>query len=216
MGVALEIIEVVVRQAKAALENAYLLKEVRQRSEHINRLHRQLLEAREEERKRVARDLHDQTIQALAGLNYQIARIKKRQNPELWDELNLLQNEVQQILREVRQICADLRPPGLDDMGLASAIRSRLAVFRSHSSLQIELAVEDGLDPREEISLTLYRCFQEALMNVQKHAQASRVSIDLKKDQGDIMLIIEDDGQGFILPEKLEDFTEVQHFGLVA
>ncbi len=211
----LEIIEVVVRQAKAALENAYLLKEVRQSSEHINRLHRQLLEAREEERKRVARDLHDQTIQALAGLNYQIARIKKRQNPELWDELNLLQNKVQQILREVRQICADLRPPGLDDMGLASAIRSRLAVFRSHSSLQIELAVEDGLDPREEISLTLYRCFQEALMNVQKHAQASRVSIDLKKDQGDIMLIIEDDGQGFILPEKLEDFTEVQHFGLV-
>lgn len=211
----LEILEVVVRQAKTALENARLLEEVRQRSEHVNRLHRQLLAAREEERKRVARDLHDQTVQALVGLNYQISSVKKHKDPVLWQELNALQGEVLRILAEVRQLCSDLRPPGLDAMGLAPAIRSRLAVLHAQPGLQVEFSADDDFELSEAGSLCLYRVFQEALVNVQKHAQADHVSIYLKHEADWAVLVVEDDGRGFTLPAKLEEFSQKKHFGLV-
>jgi signal transduction histidine kinase len=211
----LEILEVVVRQAKAALENSRLLEEIRQRSEHINRLHRQLIASREEERKRVARDLHDQTVQALVGLNYQLARAKNLENANLEAELSSLQSEVQRILRDVRQVCSDLRPPGLDLMGLVPAMRSRLALLSLQDGLQVEFTAVESLELGEESSLCLYRVFQEALINVQKHARASWVSIRLEQEAGWAVLVVEDNGRGFSLPARLEEFSQKQHFGFV-
>jgi signal transduction histidine kinase len=135
----LEILEVVVRQAGAALENEYLLSEVRQYSAHFRRLHRQIVQAREEERKRVARNLHDNTIQALVGLNYQLAHARRRAGDEAMAQLAALQEEVRAILGDVRGICLELRPPALDTLGLVPALQSHIAEVKAQAPLQIRL-----------------------------------------------------------------------------
>jgi signal transduction histidine kinase len=206
----LEILEVVVRQAKAALENAALLEEVR-------RLHRQVLQAREAERKRLARDLHDQTIQSLIGLNFRIAGSRPKHGAEGNQELQQLQGEVRHILSDLRAICADLRPPALDNLGLVPTLQARAAELNSELPLHIDFQVE-GFEDREipeAAGLCLYRVFQEALQNVVKHANAQRVQARLQIEPGSLTLRVQDDGNGFIVPPRLEALSNEHHFGLV-
>jgi signal transduction histidine kinase len=213
----LEILEVVVRQAKAALENAALLEEVRQHSGQVRRLHRQVLQAREAERKRLARDLHDQTIQSLIGLNFRIAGSRAKHGAAGNQELQQLQGEVRHILTDLRAICADLRPPALDNLGLGPTLQARVAELNSELPLHIDLQVE-GFEDREipeAAGLCLYRVFQEALQNVVKHANAQRVQVQLQIEPESVTLWVQDDGCGFTIPLRLETLSNDHHFGLV-
>lgn len=213
----LEILEVVVRQAKAALENAALLEEVRQQSEQVRRLHRQVLQAREAERKRLARDLHDQTIQSLVGLNFRIAGSRPIHGPEGNEDLQQLQGEVRHILSDLRAICADLRPPALDNLGLVPTLQARAAELSSKLPLSIDFQVEGPEDQEipEAAGLCLYRVFQEALQNVVKHAGAQCVQVRLQIEPQAITLHVQDDGWGFIVQPRLETLSNEHHFGLV-
>lgn len=214
----LQILEVVVRQAGAALENEYLLSELRQYSAQFRRLHRQIVQAREEERKRVARNLHDNTIQSLVGLNYRVAHVRRQISTEATAQLVVLQEEVRAILGEVRRVCLDLRPPALDTLGLVPALQSHISEVKAQTSLQIRLQT-DALNGREipdVVALTLYRFLQEALCNVQKHAAAQAVAINLELTaEEQLVLMVADDGRGFRPPQKLSTLTQDHHFGLV-
>ena len=214
----LEILEVVLRQAGAALENERLLEEVRRRSEQIRELNRKSRWALEVERKRIARDLHDIVIQTLVGVNFQLANVRARNDPTMSVELENIRSDLHESLVELRGICADLRPPALDALGLVPALEARITEIKSQVLFEIYFnhANCGQADIRDEVALCVYRFVQEALFNIQKHAEANIAMIDLRVDEQDgLMLSIEDDGQGFNPPETLEVLVAQQHFGLI-
>ncbi len=213
----LEILKVVVQQAQVTLENVRLLEVVQEQADKNGRLHRQVVRAREEERKRVARDLHDLIIQSLVGINFQIAAIRANL-PDLEDNsLISAQTEVRQLIGDVRQICSELRPPSLDVMSLVAAIHSKVAEIEENAPFQIRVEIEGTADQEfsEEIRLCIFRLVQESLLNIQKHAQADKVEVRLQVNAENIHLSIMDNGVGFPLPDRLEDLTRAKHFGLV-
>jgi signal transduction histidine kinase len=215
----LEILEVVIRQAGTALENAALLREVRQQIERNRVLQRQVFRSLQEERKRLARDLHDRTIQALVGVNYQLAEVRAQMNAEAGSKLSPIMKTLRATLTDLRQVCADLRPPALDALGLVPAIQSRVAELRAQVSFEIELDIDERLVNAvvsDDTATCIYNFFQEGIMNVQKHAGAdwALVSMQLTKEN-EIVIAVEDDGQGFVPPAKLEGLVEGRHFGLV-
>jgi len=213
----MEILNVVARQAGVAFENTYLFAELEQRALENERLHRQALSAREEERKRLARELHDQIIQALVGLNYLLSEMRFCPAPEVQDRIADLQQEVRRSLDEVRRICADLRPPALDSLGLASAVRARLRELETYLPFQIAFTVEgdEECNLSEEVALCLFRVLQEAMLNIQKHAAAQQVKVRLHLAPETASLWVTDDGRGFIVPRRLGQLTNDGHFGLM-
>lgn len=121
-----QILEVVRRQASVTIQNISLLRALQQHATDLERLHQQLLRAREEERKRLARELHDEIIQALVGLHYELSHSQVAAAPTQDGQVEQLQQQVHQIMAALRNVCTELRPPALDSLGLVSAVRSRL------------------------------------------------------------------------------------------
>jgi signal transduction histidine kinase len=206
------ILRIVARHAAAAIENIQLLRELRMHAAEVEKLHRQLLHAREDERKFLARELHDEAIQALVGLNYRLAQME---NGAAGD----LQAEVRRIVEDLRGMIRTLRPPALDNFGLVTAIRSHVRELgeAGGETARIDLRV-DGDTERwlpEDIQLCLYRVMQEALINVEKHAAARHVQVTLDIQPKEVTLEIRDDGRGFRLPQHLGSLLEQDHFGLV-
>ncbi len=211
-----EILDVVARQAGVAFQNARLVSELERRAQESEQLHRQVVRAREDERKRVARELHDQIIQPLFGLNYQLAARQVVQGPAVAGSEDRVKAEIRRLVDEVRRICADLRPPALDTLGLASAVRARVREAGQQASFQARLTVE-GDEERElpeDVSMCLYWVLQEALLNVQKHAAAREVRVRLSIGPEEVTLTVEDDGRGFDSQAQLGQFATASHFGL--
>ena len=213
----LDVLQVIIRLMNTAIQNTRLITELQQRAADIERLHQQIIYAREEERKRVARDLHDQIIQALVGMNYHLSGLGSALGKPATAQIAQLQSIVRQTLVELRRICSDLRPPALDSLGLIPALRSRLREFERRGAFQVTLEVEG--DPEAElpepIALCLYRVAQEALINVQKHAHASKVAVRLSIQPEQIYLTVQDNGNGFTAPRELSQLIHEQHFGFV-
>jgi signal transduction histidine kinase len=188
------------------VEKERLFQEVSQQREQLRALTRQLAEAQEVERKELARELHDRVGQNLAGLglNLNIIWSQLAETPggaapiqaRLDDSLAL----VDQITEHIRDVMANLRPPVLGDYGLAAALRWYAARLSERTGLTIVVQGEEPL-PRLVASVenTLFRIAQEALTNVAKHARASELAVTLEMDDGNIRLVIADDGCGFDL-----------------
>jgi len=206
------ILRIVARHAAAAIENIQLLRELRMHAAEVEKLHRQLLHAREDERKLLARELHDEAIQALVGLNYRLAQMEDSAAGEM-------QAEVRQIVEDLRGMIRTLRPPALDNFGLVTAIRSHVRELgeAGDDTARIDLRVEGDAERwlPEDIQLCLYRVMQEALINVEKHAFARHVQVALNIQPKEVTLEIRDDGRGFRLPQHLGSLLEQDHFGLV-
>jgi len=211
------VLEVMAREASLALQNTQLLAELRQRVWETEQLHQRIVHAREAERKRVARELHDQIIQALIGVNYHLSELRRQREVDRDGAPARLQEEVRCILNDVRRICGDLRPPVLDSLGLVPAVRSRLRELEREGALRVRLQVEgdEEQDLPEEVALCLYRVLQEALLNVQKHAAARQVKVGLRLEPDEVLLSVEDDGQGFTVPPRLGLLTHEGCFGLI-
>lgn len=208
----LRIVQLIARQVGSIAQNIQLSLELERHSRELTRLHHEIVGAREEERKRLARELHDDIIQSLIALNFQLT-------PHNNSQPALLQSEIHQIVDELRELCHELRPTVLDDLGLVPAMRSRLRDLSNspHSALQVAFKVEGDEEQwiPEEIALCLFRILQEAIANVQKHAQARRLSIQLSLSPAYVRLAIEDDGRGFAVPRRLGQLLADDHFGLV-
>jgi two-component system sensor histidine kinase DegS len=195
-------------QAAVALENNLLYKNVNlllqryvEQNEKLTQLSGKILKAHEEERKRIAREIHDGPAQSAAGLALKLELCKRKiqsGSPDiLSEELDKLGDYVRSTVQEIRTIIYDLKPSYLDD-GLFSAVQNHIEVCMENSGLDIELKIS-GKDFGLEyyIVSTLFRIVQEALTNINKHAHATKVNISLNISGGTLQLIVADNGKGF-------------------
>ena len=171
-------------------------------SDRVSRdLVRRVVEAQEQERTRVARELHDETGQALTSILLGLKTLDDTlESGESRSAMALLRTLVVSTLQDVRKLAVELRPSALDDFGLVAALERLVATFREHSNIDIDIDLEARVgDDRlpAEIETTLYRIVQEALSNIGRHADAHRVSILLIRSGKSVTAVVEDDGQGF-------------------
>jgi two-component system sensor histidine kinase UhpB len=158
---------------------------------------RLVLRAQEEERRRLARDLHDEVNQALTAILLRLQAMSQSAPPELGEELTELKRLVNQAMGELLQLARQLRPTALDDHGLLPAMASQVRRFAAQTGIEADLKSTgggSGLAPDEEIAV--YRIAQEALANIARHADAKRVEVDLRTGDG-VELTVRDDGCGF-------------------
>jgi signal transduction histidine kinase len=160
---------------------------------------RRVVEAQELERRRLARELHDQTGQELTGVLLGLKAVEEALDPEaLATAIAAVREQVVETLHDVRRLAVELRPKVLDDYGLVAALERLTQTVAEQTGLAFDLEAQLG-DERlpSEIETALYRMVQEALTNVVKHGQAGRVSIVLARSQGSVTAVVEDDGRGF-------------------
>jgi signal transduction histidine kinase len=160
---------------------------------------RRVVSAQELERQRLARELHDETGQALTSILLGLKGVEDASEPaELSRATGDLRELVVTTLQDVRRLAVELRPKALDDFGLVPAIERLVETFREQTGIEVDLEPRLGEERLPaEIETTLYRITQEALTNVVKHAQARHVSIVLTRRNASVAAVIEDDGRGF-------------------
>lgn len=211
-----EILDSIARQASILLENARLITDLNQQIDERRSLYEKSMMAREEERRHLARELHDQVIQELTGINYAVSSLRPAASPGLDSGIRSVQEQVRCVMEDVRSICAGLRPPAMDSQGLVAALQSAARTIIKQESPVVVFSVHGNRDQEipETVQMTLYRAFQEILQNILKHAGATRVHTVLRISTDHLMLMIEDDGKGFQVPARLDSFAHDQHFGL--
>jgi signal transduction histidine kinase len=161
---------------------------------------RQAIEAQEAERARVARELHDEAGQSLTALALNLRTLEEHLDDEGRRRLAQLRQMVNGISSSLRNLATDLRPSGLREHGLASAIERQAARLREATGIAVDVLVSDLPDDLpEEVQIALFRVVQEALTNVARHSGAGQASIVVSRHGGRIRVVVEDDGRGFDL-----------------
>jgi two-component system sensor histidine kinase UhpB len=160
------------------------------------------LHAQEEERARVARDLHDEVNQSLTGLLLRLEAAREAAPPELEGELAETKALANQAMRELLSLARQLRPTALDDLGLVAAIGGQVEQL-SRGEIDARLEVEgDFSDLGDDAQLVVYRVAQEALTNAARHSGAKRIEVRLRRSEGGgVLLDVADDGRGFAFDE---------------
>jgi two-component system, NarL family, sensor histidine kinase UhpB len=195
------------------------LLELRPSQEQMRRLAASLQTAREEERADLARELHDDLGQTLTALKLELGRTATalkdvRLDPPVMDRLQSLVGLVEIGVAMVKRLATKLRPPALDHLGLAEAIRWEAATFRSRSGLRCHVAAgKDRTSLTAKQQTALFRIFQEALTNVVRHAQASAVRVRLTEGRGAFELRVSDNGRG-ITREEIADAGSIGLLGM--
>lgn len=173
--------------------------------------------SQEEERQRLARDLHDDTIQSLIALNQrvQLAQLAINGRPAI-AQLAEMQQMISQIIANLRRLSRDLRPIYLEDLGLIPAVDMLVRDTGAVLGIPIQFhstGVERRLTP--SVELALYRIVQEALNNVVRHAQATSAEVQLSFTPQVVTLMVQDDGRGFTVPDSPSEMAPRGHFGLL-
>jgi signal transduction histidine kinase len=165
---------------------------------------RQSIEASEQERRRWARELHDETLQALAGLRVGLSAALRGGEEEVRSAVELAVESVTEEIANLRALIVELRPAALDEYGTAAAIESLAERTAARQGISVEthvdLAFERGEEPGRhtpELESTTYRLVQEALTNAVRHADATRIRIDVTEHDGCVDVVVADDGRGF-------------------
>jgi two-component system sensor histidine kinase UhpB len=158
---------------------------------------RRALLVQEGERRRIARELHDEVGQTLTGVMLQVEGLSTAIPDELRDQLDELRETARQGTEDVRRIAGQLRPEALEDLGLQSALAALATSFGEQAHIRVSRHLEPPRLPlSEEQELVIYRVAQEAMTNVARHAQASAVELRLERDNGHVVLTVRDDGRG--------------------
>jgi signal transduction histidine kinase len=198
---------------RVAVENARLY---RQRQESLQSYARQVTQAQEDERLRIARDLHDETAQELVHLARRLEQLGERVPADVVPRVDDLVTLTRATLKSVRRFSRDLRPSVLDDLGLVPALE--LAVGETKATLSGGARLEIKGEPRRlapAVELALFRIAQQALHNVEKHAHATSVVVELAFEDGAVRLRVEDDGSGWVPPANLADLPHVGKLGVL-
>jgi signal transduction histidine kinase len=192
---------------------------LRNSEQKLRSLTAQLLSAQETERRRLALELHDDLGQALMVLKMQLQAIQKKASPDYarsGENLAPSINYIDGIIEGVRRLSRNLRPPVLEELGLTEALKY---LFRELSSQNIQVTLDlDDIKGffSEDAQLIIFRIFQESFSNIAKHAQATRVSVIIKKQEGSVVFQVEDNGRGFDHQKAINgNFTE-RGLGLTA
>lgn len=182
----------------------------------LQEAHHRLLTEREQERKHLARELHDLVIQDLLGVKYLLEGVSE-ETSTIQKELNQGRHTLQEIIEELRRICGDLRPPTIDSLGLGAALISYTREWSSRFEIPLFLTLDPNLTRLpEEVELSIFRIIQEGLNNIRKHSFATQVEISLQHTSPRALLVtICDNGTG--LPENLDLSTleAKRHYGLL-
>jgi signal transduction histidine kinase len=203
-------------QLGVAIEQARLYDRLRHARERLRRLARQNLVAEEEERRRIARELHDETSQSLSGLALQLqalvdmAEMSGKQDAEFIARLKKAQSLTVQVHNEVSRLIADLRPALLDTLGLIPAVRQHAETRLHHLSINVSVETH-GKDRRlsSDVEAALFRFVQGAIGNIVQHSKAKNANIVFEFQPNELLLRISDDGQGF----NVSEITDVEESG---
>jgi signal transduction histidine kinase len=174
-------------------------------------IQRVLMEAREIDRVKLAQALHNGPVQDLYGLLFLLSSISDDLSPSLRTKIEEFETGLQKVVHQLMEVCGELRPPTLGPFGLAKTIRSHADSFQAlHPELHVgvELALDENLP--ENIRIALFRIYKDALLNVLEHAHATHVMIRFGMDADQVFLEIQDDGEGFQIPE---DWVQMVHQG---
>jgi two-component system sensor histidine kinase UhpB len=171
---------------------------------------RRALAAQEAERRRIARELHDEIGQLLTGLILRGETLARRAPEEVRDDVVALREGAREAAEEVRLIARRLRPEALDELGLQSALLALCNSVAEPAGLKVERRFARDLPLTDEEELVIYRVAQESLTNIVRHARAERVSLTLESERGgDVVLTVRDDGVG-LAAEAVEDSTGIR------
>ena len=195
-----QLVSALSKHAALALDNALLFAEVQEAHRQLKGLSAKIIKAQEQERQKIAMELHDQSGQALIALRAEL-RVLQFQIPEkskkVSQQIEYLDQIVQDLSRELTQLAYDLRPPTLTALGLVSALDQYAQDFQGRMKIQTIFSHDlDKIYLTEDIELVCYRIVQEALTNLVKHARATQVEIKLFFQESRLHLIIKDDGIG--------------------
>jgi two-component system NarL family sensor kinase len=181
-------------------------------NDQMSLLNQQIIDSQENERQRVSRELHDGVNQLLVAAKYRLENLQKESDENIKaSELEASKKAMELAIVELRRISRDLRPPQLDDLGLVAGIDSYINDLRKRTDLELIFEHDiEGVQMVPEVETTLYRIVQEALHNVEKHAQAKGVDIILQREGKKLLLTVSDDGKGFVVvtDKKSKDFAK--------
>lgn len=193
-----------------------------ERRRQADEIRRRLTESQEAERLRLARDLHDGPVQDLHALRMRLsllthASAASAASASSGEALGEVVEEVQRVIRELRGVSEDLRPPALAAFGLAPALYAFAERFRTaHPSIRVDLDLDDdGQALPERVRLALFRIAQEAMNNAAKHGAPDHVAVILQIDEARAVLSVSDDGRGYQVPGDLRTLGEDGHYGLL-
>lgn len=177
-----------------------------------------ITQAQEDERVRLARELHDQPVQSLIALDHRMQRLKRHleSDPQGARILQELREMTAQSIDDLRRIIRAMRPVYLDDLGLVPALQTLVQSTNEDGPVKARFSVEGTarrLSPEQEI--TLYRVAQEALTNARRHGQAENITLRVRFEDDAVLLSVEDDGCGFAVPRRPAELSSQGHFGLV-
>ena len=198
-------------------QNRVLLLESQAMQKRLRHLTHQILTAQEEERKKISRELHDEVVQTLVGINVELSALVHGNSPDvklLKDKIARTQRLVESSVDAVHRFARELRPAVLDDLGLIPALHAYCKSLAARKKLQIQLTAFAGVERLESDRRTvLFRVAQEALNNVARHARATRVKVGISKISGAIRLEVADNGKSFPVKKVLQ--AKTKRLGLV-
>jgi len=213
--------ETLVTQVSVVLE--YLTSDLGDLTSQLGEIHQrqmlafQVMKAQEEERKRVAREIHDGPAQGLASIVTRAElceRLSVNESEEATGELSGLKKTAQEIMQELRRIIFDLRPMTLDDLGIVPTLKRFIENYQEKYTIPVELVVkgEENKTP-VAIDLAIFRIVQEALTNTRKHASATHATVKIEFMEKQVNLTVKDNGKGFDINQTLKNH-EGEHYGL--
>jgi signal transduction histidine kinase len=205
------------REAESRTERRRAEERLRDSHEQLRALSVYLQYVREEERTRIAREVHDELGQALTALKLDLAHVSSRlprsQRP-LLDKLQTMSDHVDETIQSVRRIATELRPGILDDLGLVAALEWQANEFQNRTG--IECHVSSTLQDTQldaDLNTAFFRIFQETLTNIMRHANATRVDVNSTREDGRLVLTVRDNGRG-ILPGEIKDRRSIGLLGM--
>jgi len=198
------------------LELRGMLGTVETSRQSLAQAHRQLLMVQEQEQRRLSHELHDGAVQQLIAITYLLGDVKG-DDPVIAQALDATRQEIRTVVNQLRALTGKLRPPGLDEVGLAVALENYVSRLMGPKAPQIETQLDPvgTADVSEAVAICLFRVAQEALHNAIRHAGASHVRMTLRHPGDKVWLSVSDNGRGFEAPDDLRNLAQADHFGLV-
>jgi len=196
-------------------ERKMVQKELGKSNEQLRELYRLLQSAREEERTRIAREIHDEFGQTLTALKFDLAwmekRLSKDQTP-IFQKIESMSKIISMAIQSIKKLSTDLRPGILDDFGLHAAIEWQAEEFETRTGKKCNVVLNvDDLNIGDDVSTAIFRIMQETLTNIMRHADADRVELQLREEPGELIFMVRDDGIGL----NLDEVNTPQSYGLV-
>lgn len=197
-----DLLATIANQVASAVARARLHESLREDETIHRRLLHQAITVQESERRRLAAEIHDSIVQSLVGVSYRLQALDKKMaaadDDGLAGDIKAVEEQLDNSIRDLRDLLLGLRPPMLDDMGLGKALEAHLKNFAARSRIQYSLQLPESMPAlTRDARINLFRIVQEALNNVEKHAGARHVTIEVRTTTRKLHLAVRDDGKGY-------------------